>query len=224
MGDTVYGNKSGDTVYGNKYVHDGVLGRRDTILLLSADPDGHGRLQLDEERRAIDREVAYSRAARRLEVRTADALRIDDLQQALLRHRPIVAHFSGHGHPREGIQVVDQRGRPRAVPPSALSGLFGILKTGLRCVVLNACHTSEQAEAIAVHVPCVIGMRRRVLDETAILFATGLYRGFADGQTIQASFKLARNNLDLNGVPELDVPQLVTRPGAADRPLISGLF
>jgi hypothetical protein len=69
--------------------------------------------------------VAYSRASARLDVRTADALRLDDLQRVLLRYEPIVAHSSGHGHPREGIQVVDEAGLPRSVPPRALSGLFG---------------------------------------------------------------------------------------------------
>jgi hypothetical protein len=112
--------------------------------------------------------------------------------RVLMRYQSIVAHFSGQGHPRDGIQVVDETGRPRSVPPHALSGLFGILSKGLRCVVLNACHTDEQAAAIAAHVPCVVGMRRQVLDDTAILFATGFYRGLADGKSIRTSFELGR--------------------------------
>lgn len=194
--------------------------RRDTILLLSANAGGHRQLQLDQERRAIDHEVAYSRASARLDVRTADALRLDDLQRVLLRYEPIVAHFSGHGHPRDGIQVVDETGQPRSVPPRALSDLFDILSDGLRCVVLNACHTDEQARVIAAHVPYVVGMRRQVLDDTAILFATGFYRGLANGRTIRTSFELARNGLDLHGVPERDVPRLIVHPGVPDRPLI----
>jgi hypothetical protein len=63
-------------------------------------------------------------------------------------------------------------------------------------------------------------MRRQVLDDTAILFATGFYRGLADGRTIRTSFELAGNGLDLHGVPDRDVPRLIARPGAADRPLI----
>jgi hypothetical protein len=222
MGDFVLGNKYGDTVHGDKHVYNGhaepsATRRRDTILLLSANAGGQRQLQLDQERRAIDREVTHSR---RLEVRTADALRLDDLQGALLRYQPIVAHFSGHGHPSEGIQVVDEAGRPRSVPPRALSQLFRILGDGLRCVVLNACHTDEQATAIAAYVPCVVGMRRRVLDDTAILFATGFYRGIAGGRTIRTSFELARNGLDLHGVPDRGVPHLIAHPGAADRPLV----
>ncbi|MFC3990751.1 CHAT domain-containing protein [Actinoplanes siamensis] len=227
MGDIVFGRK-GDTVYGGKTVNYGSapppaarpVPARGTILLLSANADDQRQLALDQERRAIDQEVAHSRAAGRLDVRTADALRLDDLQRVLLRHRPVLAHFSGHGHPRDGIQVVGRDGWPRSVPPRALRDLFAILGEGLRCVVLNACHTDEQAEAIAAHVPCVVGMRRQVFDDTAILFATGFYRGLADGRSFRTSFELARNGLDLHDAPDPDVPRLIARAGAADRPLV----
>lgn len=221
MGDIVFGNKSGDTIHGDKNVHAArqppgtSSGRRGTILVLSANADGRQQLQLDRERRAIDHQLAHSR----LEVRTADAVRLDDLQQALMRHQPVIAHFSGHGHPRHGLQVVDELGLSRSVPPRALSELFAILGKGLRCVVLNACHTEAQAAAIAAHVPFVVGMRRQVLDDTAIMFATGFYRALAHGRTIAESFLLARNGLDLHGVPDSEVPRLIARPGAPDRPL-----
>jgi hypothetical protein len=228
VGDTILGDKhGGDNVAGHKYV---IHGQTPTppvavvpcrvILLLSANADGQQPLRLDEERRVIDRMVAHSRAGSRLEVRTADAVRLDDLHDALLRHRPVIAHFSGHGHPQDGIQVVDALGRARSVPPKALSELFRILHAELRCVVLNACHTDEQAAAIAAHVPCVVGMRRQVLDDTAVLFAAGFYRGIANGQSIRASFDLARNGLDLHGVPDSDVPRLIARAGDAERLII----
>jgi hypothetical protein len=228
MGDTIFGNKSGgDNIAGNKFeLHvpqptpAATTTRRTVILLLSADSDASQPLRLDEERRAIDNEVAHSRAAACLEVRTADAVRLDDLSKALLRHRPSVVHFSGHGHPTDGIQVVDPSGWPRAVPPAALSDLFRILSAGLRCVVLNACHTEKQAAAIARHVPCVIGMRRQVLDNTSILFATAFYRGIADGQPLDTSFELGRNALLQHGVPDRDTPRLIARSYEAYRPIV----
>ena len=229
MGDFVFGNKYGDTVHGDKHVYSGpaappprarARGRHDTILLLSANPGGSLPLQLDQERRAIDQEVASSRSSARLEVRTADAVRLDDLQRVMLRYRPVRAHFSGHGHRQAGIQVVDEAGQTLSVPPRALSGLFRILGDGLQCVVLNACHTDDQAAAIARHVPCVVGMRRAVLDDTAILFAAGFYRGLADGRTFRTSFQLACNGLDLHSRTDREVPRLIAQPGAADRPLV----
>jgi hypothetical protein len=224
MGDFNFGDQYGDRAKGdiNHYHGDArpPAPKPKQILLLSANAVGHSLLELDQERRAIDLAVAHSRHAADLEVRTADAVRLDDLQSTLMRWEPIVVHFSGHGHPNDGIQVLDQYGQPRAVKPQALSNLFGLLNAGLRCVVLNACHTDDQAQAIAQHVPCVVGMRRQVLDKTAILFATGLYRALADGRTIRTAFELARNALDLHDVPDSDVPQLTAHPGAADHPLL----
>ena len=106
------------------------------------------------------------------------------------------------------------------VPPKALSDLFRILRAGLRCVVLNACYTDEQATAIAAHVPCVVGMRCQVLDDTAVLFSAGFYRGIANGRSIRASFDLACNGLDMHGVPDRDVPRLIASSGDAEQPVI----
>lgn len=227
MGDRVYGDKyGGDHVRGDKIVFAREPGRarRRVILLMSANPDREQPLRLDEERREIDNAVTYAQASDRLAVRTADAMRVDDLQSALLRHRPAIAHFSGHGSGSAGILLTDARGRARPVPPAALSNLFGILRGGLQCVVLNACFTDEQARAIAVHVPCVVGMRREVLDNAAIRFAAGFYQGIAHARSIGVAFELGRNRLGLHGHPDADigVPQLIAAPGAMDRPVING--
>ncbi len=226
MGDTVYGNKyGGDHVQRDKIVNvhgdrTPEPGRRKTILLMSANPDRTQPLRLDEERREIDLAVTSAQAGNRIEVRTADALRLDDLQSALLRYRPVIAHFSGHAHASTGVVVTDRFGEAQSVPPKALSELFRILQHGLRCVVLNACFTQEQARAIADHVPCVIGMRSRVLDDAAILFATGFYRGIAHARSIRESFELGSNLLGLHRCPDDETPLLISAPGQADQPVI----
>jgi hypothetical protein len=224
VGDTVYGDKyGGDRVHGDKIVNPRGGGRRraerrKVILLMSANPVGQP-LQLDEERREIDRAVAYAQANDRLVVRTADAVRLDDLQSALLRYRPAIAHFSGHGLASAGILVADGFGGARPVPPEALSDLFMILRDGLRCVVLNACFTEEQAQAIAAHIPCVVGMRSRVLDGTAVRFAAGFYEGIAHARSVRASFELGRNRLIMHRHADADVPRLIATGDGADRPI-----
>src|SRR4051794_10778172 len=111
MGDIVHGDKyGGDNVHRDKIVHAVPRERRPAaprpvILLMSANPDRRQPLRLDEERREIDRVVTYARADDRLAVHKADAVRLDDLQPALLRHRPAIVHFSGHGSATEGILV-----------------------------------------------------------------------------------------------------------------------
>lgn len=116
--------------------------------------------------------------------------------------------------------VADDLGHPRAVPPDALTELFRILRHGLRCVVLNACYTDDQARAIAAHVPFVVGMAGGILDDAAIRFAAGFYLGVAHGQSVGAAFQLGRNRLRLRAHPDADLPRLIAAPGAVDEPVI----
>jgi hypothetical protein len=193
------------------------------ILILAANPRGTDTLRLDEEQRAIDRAVHEGTLRGRLEIRVSNAMRVEDLHSALLRHRPSVLHFSGHGSAREGIVFCDQLGIPRPVPPRGLAGVLGSAGIGatIDCVVLNACSTSDQAAAIAQHVACVVGMSHLVPDETAIMFAEGFYRGVAYGQSVRSAFDLGVNAAVLKGLGGADLPRLIAGPGVAERMVIA---
>jgi hypothetical protein len=225
MGDYVMGDKvNGDKINGDKLVY--AAGRAEprqrpkVVLLMSANADGRRPLRLDREHREVDSAIWNAHGGGRLEVRVADAVRLEDLQRSLLRHRPAIAHFSGHGSAAYGIMVTGADGRPRAVPPDALSELFRALREDLLCVVLNACFTDEQAHAIAEHIPCVIGMRGGILDDAAIDFATAFYQAIAYGRTIGTAFDLGCNRLRLDGHPDAARPRLVAAPRAAGRRVI----
>lgn len=220
----------GDKIMGNKIVGDGSTRSSSppfpdpsVILFLSANPENVVPLQLDTERRRIDDALRYAQAEDRLALRTADAVRVADLRGALLRHRPAVAHFSGHGAKREGILVLDDFDRPYPVPPQALSDLFAILRDGPSCVVLNACLTDDQATAIARHVPCVIGMAGTVADAAAICFSASFYQALAFGRSVREAFDLGRNRLMLERHPDASTPVLLARPGVAERTIIAPL-
>ena len=51
----------------------------------------------------------------------------------------------------------DKYGQPRPLSKEALVGLFEVLNDNIRVVVLNACHTKAQAEAVAQ----VVDLRHR---------------------------------------------------------------
>jgi len=191
------------------------------ILFLAANPIDTARLRLDEEAREIDEALREAEYRDRFEVKQQWAVRSDDLQKAFLRHRPNIVHFSGHGTQSSEIVLEDEKGMMRAVSPKALSGLFSEFKT-IRCVVLNACYSEQQAQAIAEHVDCVVGMTRAVEDAAAIQFATGFYRALGYGETVQTAFDLGRNQTVLEGLPAADTPHLVAKnPKAADASFVS---
>jgi hypothetical protein len=79
-------------------------------------------------------------------------------------------------------------------------------------VVLNACFTWPQAEAIGRHVPCVVGTSRSIPDALAIEFAQGFYAAAADGRSVATAFALGRNRLDLGDRWGSDALVLIDRP------------
>ena len=162
------------------------------ILFLAANPIDTQPLRLDEEMRAIDRALREAEFRDRFEVKQQWAVRIGDLQEALLRHRPDIVHFSGHGTASSEIVLQDESGTGQVVPQDALSRLFSVLRDNIRCVVLNACYSEPQAQAIADHIDSVVGMTNAVGDDAAIEFATAFYRALGYGRDVQTAFDLGR--------------------------------
>ncbi|HEU4882979.1 MAG TPA: CHAT domain-containing protein, partial [Longimicrobium sp.] len=184
----------------------------------AADPlsahDGRApRLMLDEDVRQIRQKVRAAEHRDDLEFDLRLAARTDDLLQALNETRPQVVHFSGHGQ-SEGLVLVSADGRrPHVVPAPALEQLFQVFRGDIRVVVLNACFSLPQAEAIAASVGCAIGTSGPISDEGAITFAGAFYRAIAFGQSVQAAYDQARTALALEHVDDRECPRLVVRPG-----------
>src|SRR5438067_1452690 len=128
-----------------------------TILILTANPKNTDRLRLDEEVREIDEGLRRARQRDRFKLEQKWAVRPDDFRRAMLDHEPNIVHFSGHGAGQQGIVLEDNRGQPKPVSAKALQGLFQLFPN-VECVLLNACYSEIQANAIAASVRYVIGM------------------------------------------------------------------
>ncbi|HYH80228.1 MAG TPA: CHAT domain-containing protein [Longimicrobium sp.] len=189
---------------------------RDTIkvLFLASDPfRDRAPLRLDEEVRAIEHALRKARAHAGVELVSHFATRTRDLQDALMRHDPQIVHFAGHGDGTGVLYLGDEHGRPRPVGKEALAKLFGLLREWIRVVVLNGCETLSTVEALGEVVDYAIGMNRPLTDPSAIVFAQAFYGALGMGKTVQASFDLAVNQLELEGNPEATTPVLRIRPG-----------
>jgi hypothetical protein len=214
------------------------------ILFLTANPSS-APLEIDREIREIQSHVLAAPHRDRFELFQEHAVHVDDLQAALLRHRPQILHFSGHGR-RAGVAGARPAGAPRdftaehapiapavgseillegdagtgaPITAEALGDLIRIVG-GVRGVVLNACHSHGQADALRKHVDCVIGMSRTIADHAAIAFAWAFYQGLGFGQPVDKAFELGKNQLllQLEERSEAEVPRLVLREGlTADR-------
>ncbi len=178
------------------------------ILFLSANPVDTSRLRVDKEQREIDQELRMSRSRDSFEFIDAEAVRSHDLQQVLLDNEPRIVHFSGHGT-LEGVILEDEDGNAVPVSTIALANLFRLFKDQVQCVVLNACFSEAQANAIVEHVPYVIGMSHEMPDDAALRFSTGFYKAIGAGKNIDFAFELGVNAIELDGLESHTIPRLL---------------
>jgi len=186
--------------------------QQDTInvLFLSANPQDTAQLRLDHESRAIDQALRNAEFREKFNIKTHSAVRVVDLQSYLLRHKPNILHFSGHGG-QDGIILEDTYGDAMPVKKEALGLLFSVLKDNIRCVMLNACYSAEQAEAIAEHIDCVIGMSDKIDDRAATAFAAAFYQALGFGRDVQTAFNLGCIQIDMGGLEDADKPKLIAK-------------
>ena len=116
------------------------------------------------------------------------------------------------------------QGQPQVVSKSALVNVLRSCDEGnLRLVVLNACHTRSQAEALTEVVDCVVSMNRTISDRAAIKFAASFYGALAFGRSVQRAFDQGVARLRAEGIAEADTPELLVRAGIdASRVMLVG--
>lgn len=187
------------------------------VLFFAADPHSVGgktsRLQLDGEVREIRREVSTASRGKDLEFDEHWAARPGDLLRALEETRPQVVHFSGHCGDAGLVLVGSHASHGHQVGAEALEKLFEAYRGDIRVVVLNACLSRPQAEAIAAVVGCAIGTQSAITDAAAITFSSTFYQAIACGKSVQSAFDKARLALTLEHFEERECPQLVVREG-----------
>jgi hypothetical protein len=181
------------------------------ILFLGANAADSERLGLDEEARAIDQALLKSQLRDRFRIEQQWAVRADDLPGCLMRHAPVVVHFSGHGTGSRELVLKAADGSEQPASPQYLTKLFCALKDGIRCVVLNACYSDKQARAIAGCIDCVIGMAREIGDESAVAFAASFYEAIGYGKSVGVAFDIACARVGVTDPDDVKAPQLHTR-------------
>jgi hypothetical protein len=211
--------------------------KRHTILFLASNPSGTDHLALDREARSIQEELERCGYRDRFEFVTRWAVQPLDLLRELRKLRPTVVHFSGHGgkaasgawlashrdvtrgldlpggEPGHGLFFQGADGRAHVVSAEALRDTFGAAGASVRLVVLNACYSELQAEALATHVDCIVGMAGSIHDDAARSFAIGFYGGLGERESVEAAYRQGRAAISLEGLPHSDRPQLKVRSG-----------
>ena len=181
-----------------------------TILIVSASPLDQDHLRLGAEVRDIRNALQRSLNREDWIIESNEAVTVDDLRRALLDFRPTVVHFSGHGGGLGGLCFEDADGNTNSTDAVPLAKLFHHFKDDLKCVVLNACYSKVQCDVIRQEVDYVVGMSAAVDDSSAAKFAVAFYDAVFAGTDFRTAFDLGCTTLDLNKLPNADVPIFMT--------------
>ncbi|MEG4317512.1 MULTISPECIES: CHAT domain-containing protein [unclassified Microcoleus] len=182
-----------------------------TILILAANPTNTAPLRLEQEVREIDEGLRRANKREQYKLEQKWAVRSRDFYRAILDCQPNIVHFSGHGAGVDGIVLEDDTGKMALVQTNALASMFKLFaQKGVDCVILNACYSEVQAEAISQYVNYVIGMNRAVGDKAAVAFAVGFYDAIAAGYTVEESYELGCSQM--MSFREQDTPVFKKKP------------
>jgi hypothetical protein len=222
----------------------GVPGGKIKVLLFAANPVGTDPLDLYREFREIDEEIRLGEYRDTLELIIVPGTRLVDLLRKLNEIHPHIVHFSGHGNldqeiileggnddvsdsdraktmqsrdmrPLESVREERLLCSPAPLSKSALASVLQACdEKNIRVVVLNACHTAPQAEAIAEVIDCVISMNRAISDLGAIKFAASFYGALAFGRSVKKAFDQGLARLKAEGISEAETPEPMVRTSA----------
>ncbi|NET58955.1 MAG: CHAT domain-containing protein [Symploca sp. SIO2E6] len=176
------------------------------VLILAANPKGTAQLRLDEEVREIDMGLQRSRKRDQFILKQQWAVRPRDVHRAILDFRPQIVHFCGHGAENGGLALENETGKIQLVNVQALASLFELFAAQVECVLLNACYSEVQANAISQHIDYVIGMNQQIGDQAAINFAVGFYDAVGAGESYDFAYKLGCRAMQMAGTSEQLTP------------------
>lgn len=196
------------------HIFNRLLKKEFRLLFLAADPSDLSRLRLGEESREIQEKIQLAKLRERFELHQRLSVRPADISQALLDVQPQIVHFSGHGTTAGALCFENPSGEFHPVEPNALAALFEQFAHIVDCVVLNACYSEIQANAIARHIDYVVGMNRAIGDKAAIAFSIGFYQALGAGSVIEEAYRLGCVQIGLQSIPEHLTPVLVEKKQA----------
>jgi hypothetical protein len=187
------------------------------ILFLSANPLPTGRILVDVEEREISERLQEGPYRDKFELLKHAAIQPIDIQKLLLKHRPHIVHFCGHGHKAEKIILGGAPGRARTVDKQGLAQVFSLYNHHVRLVVLNACYTNTMARSITKAVDYAVGTGKGIGDKAGVAFAGALYRSLGFGKSVKEAFASAKAELGLTRMPRAQGIELFVREGLNER-------
>jgi len=177
------------------------------ILMLTANPANTTKLNLDREHSIIAQKLQQNQQD--INIILKKAVSGTEFKEFTQQEKPDILHFSGHGEKGKYAGIVvqnDDKNKEELIPIGGLKALFKFFKKqfNIRVVLLNACHTQEQAATISEYVDYVIGTNVAIGDTAASAFSSGFYFQLTQNKEtkIEDAFDSGRTEAVMKGASE----------------------
>ncbi|MGK7894609.1 MAG: CHAT domain-containing protein [Xenococcus sp. (in: cyanobacteria)] len=167
------------------------------ILIIASNPQDTERIRIDKEIKKIKDLLRTVSQRGKYSLEPELAVRKEELQSIIVREKPRIIHFCGHGTNSQELVLENDRGQQDFLASAALGNLLKLYSNQIECVVLNVCYSEELAQAIHQHINYVIGTKREILDEAAIAFSKGFYGALGEKESIERAFELGCNQIQI---------------------------
>ncbi len=164
-----------------------------TILYISANYDESQVLWTNKEFMAIKDTIEKSPYKKHIHLEPALALERHKIRELILKNRPQIVHFAGHGELDKGPLLQDDKYQKFLDLLSETISILGEFKDIIKLIIFNTCNSFKIAEGVAEFIECVIGTNKDINDKAAIGFSKGFYKIFGINESVENAFK---NGLD----------------------------
>lgn len=168
-------------------------------------------MRLDDELNSIKETLTDRKCCTSFNFIRKDDLKLRELPDLILKYRPQVIHFSGHGD-YKGVYLLDENGEKLLVPFQSLNRLFEnrelFAMFNVDLLFLNSCY-SDEANAIKHLARNIIGVSGNISDNSAIELSTNFYKALCQEFNIKKAYEYALSCMELFNVPDIDRPILI---------------
>ena len=177
------------------------------ILVVGLHGSKESILELDEEVREIDEAIRESKNRDAIEIEQKYATTLKDIRRAILEAQPTIVHFCGS--PWDGgIAYQDSEGQSKLFTSAQLLKIFELLPKKVLCTTLSRCYSKTQAIEISKHVDYVIGISKSLDVKYSLNFVIGFYDAVGAGESIDFSYEVGCNAIQLAGAEDFVSPTL----------------
>jgi hypothetical protein len=126
--------------------------------------------------------------------------KVTDLTRAIQFFNPHYIHFVGHGSRSDGLYFENERGEAEPIPVQAIAQFFDLANKNIEAVILNACYSQHQADAIKKAEPTIqlIATTQQIRNEDALNFSRVFYQSLFSDKDITQAFEQGKGIVQPN--------------------------